>query len=420
LAEAYVENIEKNNTLQGYLNYDLGVIKNKLNNHTSVFIKAIYASTKSKLFNIIIVFFVITVLSILYNNRLSRKISKQLGGEPEEITDIAQQIASGNLTVKLNDNSENNSIYSSMRKIVVNLKTVVENIKNGSEQIAAASLQISSTSQQVSQGASEQASSIEEVSSSMEEMVSNIQQNSENASKTEEVANKGANEMTKMQDSGARSLKAINNIADKITIVNDIAFQTNILALNAAVEAARAGEYGKGFAVVASEVRKLAEKSQNAADEIIGLSQESLIITKDADKMVNIIGPEIGKTAQLIQEIAGASIEQSSGVEQVNNAIQQLNQVTQQNAAASEEMATSSEELNSQAEQLKKTISFFRVNGKQNIDLLVNQAATLNDNVNKESIEPVKNDIEKDIENKNGVELEMYSDDTNDKDYEKY
>ena len=155
------------------------------------------------------------------------------------------------------------------------------------------------------------------------------------------------------------------NIAEKIGIVNDIAFQTNILALNAAVEAARAGEQGKGFAVVAAEVRKLAERSKVAADEIVSLSAKSVKITEDAAALMGTLMPEIERTAKLVQEIAAASLEQSGGADQVNSAIQQLNQVTQQNAAASEEMATSAEELNSQADQLRELVNFFKVDGMQ-------------------------------------------------------
>jgi len=153
----------------------------------------------------------------------------------------------------------------------------------------------------------------------------------------------------------------MQDIAEKVSIIGEIARQTNILALNAAVEAARAGEHGKGFAVVAAEVRKLAERSQVAAVEIDLLTKNSVKATDESGRLLAAIAPEIGKTAKLVQEIAAASIEQNSGADQVNNAIQQLNQVTQQNAAASEEMATSSEELAGQAEALLEMISFFKL-----------------------------------------------------------
>jgi methyl-accepting chemotaxis protein len=217
----------------------------------------------------------------------------------------------------------------------------------------------------MSQGASEQASSAEEISSSMEEMVSNIQQNTDNAQQTEKIALSAVDGIRKGNQSVSVAVESMKNIASKIKIINDIAFQTNILALNAAVEAARAGEHGRGFAVVAAEVRKLAERSKVAADEIDHLSKSGVDVSVQAGEQLSNIVPEIEKTSRLVQEIAAASIEMNSGAGQVNNAIQQLNQVTQQNAAASEEMATSSEELSSQADQLKDLIAFFNT-GNEN------------------------------------------------------
>lgn len=275
--------------------------------------------------------------------------------------ELMQMIAEGNLNHKTNKLNDENELDFALKTMIENLSSIVTSILEGAESISDASIQLSATSQQLSQGASEQASSTEEVSSSMEEMVSNIQQNTDNSQQTEKIAVKAVTSIENVAKSAGQSLESIKTISEKISIINDIAFQTNILALNAAVEAARAGEHGKGFAVVASEVRKLAERSKVAADEIVALSSNSVRVTEDASKLLINLIPEIQKTSSLVQEIAAASIEQNSGADQINNALMQLNQVTQQTASASEEMATSAEELSSQAESLKQTMSFFQM-----------------------------------------------------------
>ncbi|HEX2967561.1 MAG TPA: methyl-accepting chemotaxis protein [Bacteroidales bacterium] len=278
-----------------------------------------------------------------------------------EIIGKAKLVAAGDLTVDLRKRSERDELMQSLTEMVRSTAKIISEFKAACDNISASSQQMSSTSQEMSQGASEQASSAEEVSSSMEEMSANILQNTENAQQTEKIALKAAEGINQVNAASEQTLKFMHDIADKVSIIGEIARQTNILALNAAVEAARAGEHGKGFAVVAAEVRKLAERSQVSAVQIDELTKNSVKATEESGELMSSIAPEIAKTAKLVQEIAAASLEQNSGANQVNNAIQQLNQVTQQNAAAAEEMATSSEELAGQAQQLIEMISYFRL-----------------------------------------------------------
>jgi len=299
-------------------------------------------------------------LGILIGIIITKGITRQLGGEPTEVASIANKVAKGDLMISFGT-QKRIGVMHDIQIMVEKLRDIVNNIIGGADNIANAAQQMSATSQQMAQGANEQASSTEEVSSSVEEINSSIQQNTDNAKETESIALKTTIGVKEGNESSKSAVTAMNNIAEKIRIVNDISFQTNILALNAAVEAARAGEHGKGFAVVAAEVRKLAERSKVAADEIDAISKEGVEISEKAGRQLEEIVPEIEKTAGLVQEITATSLEQSSGAGQVNNAIQQLNNVTQQNAAASEEMASSAEELAGQAESLKEIVSFFKI-----------------------------------------------------------
>ena len=356
------------------------------------------------------------IIAIALGIFITRLVTKGINRGVE----IAETIAEGDLTINVESSlterkDEIGRLANAMQSMVEKLRDVIGSVLSGSDNIATASQQMSSTSQEMSQGATEQASSAEEVSSSMEEMVSNIQQNTDNAQQTEKISLSAANSVGKVSKASEESLTSIKEIAEKITIINDIAFQTNILALNAAVEAARAGEHGKGFAVVAAEVRKLAERSKIAADEIMDLSGKSVNVTEEAGKMMQELLPEIEKTSKLVQEISAASLEQNSGADQVNNAIQQLNQVTQQNAAASEEMATSSEELSSQADQMKQIIGFFKVGD----DHAFNSGVKSVKPNKKATVKHTEKPENKENSSK-GVNLKMYANSEKDSEYENY
>jgi methyl-accepting chemotaxis protein len=319
----------------------------------------IMADVRSMIIAICIAVSIGVLIVILISALLGRAISSGLNKGVR----YAQKIAQGDLTVDLNidQKDEIGELATALTDMLIKLKEVVINIRAGAENIDVASSQISLSSQQISQGATELAASTEEISASMEQMVSNIQQNTENAQQTEKISSLASDSMVEMSKIGRESFDSISTIARKITIINDISFQTNLLALNAAVEAARAGEHGRGFAVVAAEVRKLAERSKLAADEIGDLSRNSLQITEETRESLDTLVPEIQKTSQLVKEISAASLEQNSGANQINVTLQQLNVVTQQNAASSEEMATSADELSTQAESLKQAVAYFKL-----------------------------------------------------------
>ncbi len=277
---------------------------------------------------------------------------------------IADKIAEGDLTVKPKALSEKDTLGRALERMVEKLRDVVTNASNASENVASGSQELSSAAEQVSQGATEQASAAEEASASMEEMAANIKQNADNAAQTEKISRQSSKDAEVSGEAVNRAVTAMQTIAEKITIVQEIARQTDLLALNAAVEAARAGEHGKGFAVVASEVRKLAERSQTAAAEISAVSSETVKAAQAAGEMLVRLVPDIRKTAELVSEISAACREQDIGASQINEAIQQLDKVTRQNAAASEQMSATSVELASQSEELQSSISYFRVEAR--------------------------------------------------------
>ncbi|ASB48276.1 methyl-accepting chemotaxis protein [Alkalitalea saponilacus] len=306
------------------------------------------------------------ILGFLVFANINKTIRKPLDKAIGQIVSLT----SGNLDVeieKTDRSDELGEMNNSIAILVDKLKEIILKIDGYSTSLLSASHQLSSSSEQLSQTANEQASSVEEVSSTMEEISSNIDQNSYNAKNTEKVSSDASKLISEVAERAKKAMDASADIAERITIINDIAFQTNILALNAAVEAARAGENGRGFAVVAAEVRKLAERSKLAAVEIVEKSNLSLELAQGAGGLMGQAIPKILETTQLVQEISAASVEQSSGVAQVNEVMAQFNDISQENAASSEELSSSAEELANQAAHLKEVIAYFRSSEMQTL-----------------------------------------------------
>lgn len=290
-------------------------------------------------------------------------VTRSITRPVSEAAAAAQELSEGNLTVKVNADSKDEvgMLMGSMQAMVTKLSSIISEVNTASDALNNAAGQVSATAQSLSQSSSEQAASVEETTASVEEMTASITQNTENAKVTDGMATSAAQQA---QDGGVavkETVEAMKQIADKIRIIDDIAYQTNLLALNAAIEAARAGEHGKGFAVVAAEVRKLAERSQVAAQEIGQVASSSVKLAEKAGHLLDEMVPSIKKTSDLVQEISAASQEQSAGVGQINGAMGQLNKATQQNASASEQLAATAEEMGGQAAQLQELMGFFRL-----------------------------------------------------------
>jgi methyl-accepting chemotaxis protein len=283
-------------------------------------------------------------------------------GPLNEIKSLLAALSEGDLTKTIDKEYE--GAFAEMKEYanntVLKLSMIIAEVNTTADSLASAAAQVGSTSQSLSQAASEQAAGVEETSASMEQMTASIANNTDNAKVTDAMASKAASEAVEGGEAVKATVTAMKQIAQKIGIIDDIAYQTNLLALNAAIEAARAGEHGKGFAVVAAEVRKLAERSQIAAQEISTVATGSVELAEKAGRLLDEIVPSIKKTSDLVQEISAASQEQSTGLGQINTAVTQLSLTTSQNAAASEELAATAQEMGNQADLLQRTMGFFK------------------------------------------------------------
>jgi methyl-accepting chemotaxis protein len=344
-------------TLSNKIITDLSSLEEKYQKENSSNLERVKSTASSNLWVLIISGILMILISVMISVLLYNAIVKPL----VESISFAKKIGEGDLsaTVDIQQEDEIGQLADALRDMVTQIRETVSNISNNSDKLVDSSHHVKENSVVLSKGSSDQAASAEEISASIEEMLANIEQSSENAQQTEKISLVTSKNVNETNELSSQAADAMRKITEKIGFIGEIAFQTNILALNAAVEAARAGEHGKGFSVVAAEVRKLAERSKLAADEITILVQQGLKVSTEAGNKAKTLVPDIDRNTSLIQEIAASSIEQKNGAEQINQATQQFNSITQQNANAAEQLANSADELSDLANHLKDSISYF-------------------------------------------------------------
>ncbi len=325
-------------------------------------ITAFARQTALVMFMVVLVTFIVATFVTF---AISRGITRPVKAMADHLGEMAQ--GSGDLTkrIEIISHDEVGQMASSFNSFVTKLEEIISEVRTSSDGIASAAAQVATSAASLSQGTSEQAASVEETTSSLEQISASINQNADNSRQMEQMAVKGARDSEESGGAVRESVTAMKQIAEKISIIEEIAYQTNLLALNAAIEAARAGEHGRGFAVVAAEVRKLAERSQTAAQEIGGLAGNSVGVAERSGALLKELVPAIKKTAELVQEVSASSREQSSGVAQINKAMSAVDTVTQRNASSAEELSSTAEELAAQSEALQQLMAFFRVAGER-------------------------------------------------------
>ncbi len=339
------------------------VLRSEIKADSDLLIEEKYASFDNMQNTMIVLALLAIISGVVMIIFITRNIMNVLGGEPQQVSTLTRKVSDGDLTQDFGK-KEHRGLFANVVEMMERLTGIVKEVTTSSNAITQASGQMSSSAQVISMGSSQQAAASEEVASSMEEMMKHIKENSKKAGESETMASELLAEIDQGRAAIEKTVSSMSDITSRITIINEIARQTNILSLNAAVEAARAGESGKGFAVIASEVRKLAERSQQSADEIDNISQSSMQVANDAGTLFKTLSEKITKTAFLVKGISQASLDQNTRADHINMAVQELNNIIHQNASSSEELAASSEELASQAELMKDAVGYFKVDSK--------------------------------------------------------
>jgi methyl-accepting chemotaxis protein len=309
-----------------------------------------------------LVFFPLTAVAVILAVRLMRSLMAWIGTISKTLT----RLAKGELDAPVPEFGEIDELRRMSRQFgefVAEVTRVLTSVRSAANALVAASSQVSSASQALSQGTTEQATSVQEITANLEQMNAIINQNASNSGETRRIAVKGAREAEESGKAVQETVGAMHKIADRVTIIEEIARQTNLLALNAAIEAARAGDHGRGFSVVASEVRKLSERSQSAAKEIGELATSSVRIAERSGSLLAELLPSIRKTSELVEEVAAGSSEQATGVQQINRAMGQVDSVTERSATAAEQLASTAEEMTAQAHALRDLVSSFHKAG---------------------------------------------------------